>query len=173
MPAETLGVSAEHFVDATVFLGMHSTDPDLRRACKYFFAHRFADRMVMSLEQVGRCDDIVWRFPRKAQDAYYPFMDHLHTEMDFVRIGYSTDDVYRAQQSADLAGLPMSERLLLSMVCNQGGTLYSLNPRLLDRPDLPVRPPVLPPGADRITFHPALEELYRTSLALRVDMHKL
>ncbi len=174
MLTDTSYSSAEPFVDATVFLGMHSTDSALRRACKYVFTQRFADRILMSLEEVGRCDDIVWRFSRETQDSYYPFMDQLHTEIDFVRIGYSTEDVDRAQRSPELAGLPVSERLLLGMVRNRGGALYSLNPRLLDRPDLPVRAPdPPPPGADDVTFHPALERLYQTSLALRVEVHKL
>lgn len=171
--ADTVARSAGSFVDATVFLGMHSTDSSLQRACKWFFAQRLAGQVFISLEQVGYCDDIVWHFPRKIQDDYYPFMDHLHTDMNLIRIGYSAEDVSSAQQSAYLGGLPMAERLLLGMVLNRGGTLYSLNPGLLDRRDLPVRPPAMPPGSVDITFPPALEQLYQASLTLCVDVRKL
>ncbi|WP_201294684.1 MULTISPECIES: DUF6190 family protein [unclassified Nocardiopsis] len=74
-------MTADVFVDADVFMGMHHENEALRRGCKAFFVERLKGRVAMSLEQVGRCDDLVWRRPRELQDAYYPFMDpaaHRH-----------------------------------------------------------------------------------------------
>lgn len=157
------------FVDATVFLGMNSTDADVRRTCTSFFADRLHGRVAISLEQVGRCDDVIWGYPRREQDAYYPFMDNLHTDLRFDRLGYDERDVLVAQQS-DRA-LDMADRLLLAMTTNRDATLYTLNPALLARRDAPVRRPETPAG--RVPFPGELEALYQDSLALLVDLDQL
>jgi hypothetical protein len=161
----------EIYVDAALFMGMNSTDEATRIACKSFFAARLNDRVVMSLEQVGRCDDIVWRFPREVQDAYYPFMDNLHTDMSIERRGYDLGDVRRGlEDSADSGSLPTHERLLLGMVVNRGGVLHSASSRLLGRPGLPV---LAPENGTEQAFPEPLERLYRASLALRVPTTEL
>jgi len=117
---------------------------------------------------VGRCDDVIWRFTRAEQDAYYPFMDRLHSDMDIVRLGYSDGDVSAALSDGRLRGLPIADRLTLGMVIHYGGMLRSLRPALLFRPDLPVR--VVDPCHVRTGFPPVLEELYSVSLALRIPL---
>jgi hypothetical protein len=54
----------KEFFDASVFLGMHSADDGVRKACKRFFALRFRGVALTSLDQVGKCDDVIWRYPR-------------------------------------------------------------------------------------------------------------
>lgn len=157
------------YVDAEIFLGMNSADESVRLACKSFFAARLFDRVVMSFEQIGRCDDLVWRFPREVQDAYYPFMDNLHTDMRIERRGYDATDV-RVGLTADLDGLAMHERLLAAMVLNGNGTLWSVSPRLLAHGSLPVR---APEADEELLFPEALERLYRASLTLRVPASQL
>jgi hypothetical protein len=157
---------AEEFVDATVFLGMNSTDGNARLACASFFATRLGSRVAMSLEQVGRCDHVVWGYPRRHQDAYYPFMDNLQTDLRFDRLAYQEQDVAAAH--SDPRPVSAADRLVLAMVANRGGTPYTLNPRLLSLPDAPVRPCVQP--AERVRFPARLEALYQESLALRVDV---
>jgi len=124
----------------------------------------------MSYEQVGRCDDVVWGYEREVQDAYYPFMDNLHTDMEIRRFAYDEADLRLAQDSSLLRELAAADRLLLAMVMNRGGVLYSVNRRLLGRTWLPVRAP--PAGPERM-FPAALEELYRRSLQLRVTTHNI
>jgi hypothetical protein len=165
MPAE--------FVDATVFLGMNSTDERIRRTCTSFFTDRLDGAVAMSLEQVGRCDDVVWAYPRATQDAYYPFMDNLHTDLRFHRIGYDEDDLAAAQESrASRAAVTVADRLLLAMVTNRDATLYTYNPRLLALADARVRRPE-PPTRGRVPFPDGLEALYQDSLALLVDVDTL
>jgi hypothetical protein len=154
------------YVDAALFMGMNSADETTRIGCKSFFVSRMSDGVAMSLEQVGRCDDMVWRFPREIQDAYYPFMDNLHTDMRIERIGYEPSDL-RCDLEDTIGSLPAHEQLLLSMVISRGGVLHSASPRLLGRPGLPVVAPV--PGTEP-AFPEPLERLYRTSLALRVPV---
>jgi hypothetical protein len=164
-----IAMAGDVYVDAALFLGMNSADESVRIACKSFFAARLSGRVVMSLEQVGRCDDLVWRFPRAVQDAYYPFMDNLHTDMRIERRGYDAADL-RVGLVAELNGLAMHERLMAAMVWNGSGMLWSISPRLLAHGSLPVRAP----EADvELLFPEALERLYRTSLALRVTMAEL
>jgi hypothetical protein len=158
------------FVDATVFLGMHATDDAVRTACASYFAERVRGRIAMSLDEVGRCDDLVWSFPRAVQDAYYPFMDALQTDVQFDRLGWSDAELARA--GADTRAVGASSRLLLAKVAAQGGTLRSLDPELLALPDAPVRPPD-PASGDRVPFPGDLETLYQRSLVLRVDLARL
>ncbi|MEU5692581.1 DUF6190 family protein [Actinosynnema sp. NPDC020468] len=157
-------MSGEAVIDAALFMAMNSTDDRIRRQGKAFFAHRLTTGAVMPLEQVGRCDDLVWGYPREVQDAYYPFMDVLHTDMKVDRIGYTEDDLRVAQTSSLLAGLPLGRRLTVAVVLNRGATLYTTDPQLTGRTDLPLGE--LPDVES--AFPEPLETLYQQSLALLV-----
>jgi hypothetical protein len=156
----------EEIIDSTVFLGMHSRDESMRRHCKGFFVERLAGRVTMSLEHVGRCDDLVWRYPRETQDAYYPFMDMLHTDMDIRRIGYTEEDIRVALSDERLVYLPVHERLLLGMTIRRDAVLHTASPRLRHRTDLPVR--AVTGDRAELSFPDTLERLYAESRVLRV-----
>lgn len=153
------------FIDASLFMGMHAEDDAVRRACKNFFVEQFTGSVTMSLEQVGRCDALVWGYSRAEQDEYYPFMDTLHTDMTIHRIGYTERDIEVALRTAELSELDFDDRLTVGMAMSRGAELVTVNPRLLDRSDLPVRAPHEAPEA---SFPEDLERLYTRSLALRV-----
>jgi uncharacterized protein DUF6190 len=164
-------MDADIVIDAALFMGMNAEDEVIRVACKSFFVAHLDTPMVMPLEQVGRCDDLIWRLPRAVQDAYYPFMDNLHSMLRLQRLGYSRGDTGFAFQTAALDGLPDHEHLLLGFVMNRGGTLHTVSPRLLARAGLPVHPP---DKADLAAAFPArLEQLYQDSLKLRVPSAEL
>ncbi|MET9439391.1 DUF6190 family protein [Streptomyces sp. NPDC006610] len=165
MPADRV------FIDATLFMGMHSSDDSVRRACKGFFAARIGEKVTMSWEQVGRCDDLVWGYSREVQDAYYPFMDVLHTDMAIDRVGYTEEDTRRAFTTKELDGLPAHERLLLAQVLSHSGVLYTASPRLTGRTDLPVADLRTAPAEDAFPDH--LERLYKDSLVLTVASDSL
>ena len=162
-------ITPEYF-DASVFLGMNSDNEAIRVACKNFFASRMDGELTTSLDQVGACDDVIWRYSREQQDMYYPFMDLLHSIVVIRRQPYSESELQRAAQYPDLDGLNASQRLLCSKVSAAGGRLYSLCPSLLARRDLSVSVP--PPGSER-PFPPPVEALYQASLALRVPLTEL
>jgi hypothetical protein len=157
------------FVDATVFLGMNAADEAARRACASFFAERVDGRVAMSLDQIGRCDDVVWSRPREVQDAYYPFMDVLQTDVRVDRLGWSEEEL--AAAAGDLSPVGPAARLLLAMVAARGGRLVTLDPELLELPGAPVVAP--PPRAERVPFPDGLEKLYEQSLVLRVELDRL
>ncbi len=157
-------------VDATTFLGMHADKESVRTGCKTFFVQRLHRGVTMSLEHVGWCDDVVWGHPRSTQDAYYPFMDTLHTEMTIHRHGYDETDVQTAFSTPGLISLPMRERLLMGMVLRRGAVLHTTNPRLTARHDLPVAP--VPPTGEQ-SFPAHLEQLYQSSLTLRIPIETL
>ncbi|MFG3016592.1 DUF6190 family protein [Streptomyces cinerochromogenes] len=161
-------------IDASMFMGMHSADDRVRTACKNFFVRQLAARrpLAMSLEQVGLCDDLIWRRPRDEQDAYYPFMDNLHSELRIARFGLRQDDVRTALETAALKGLPIADALVLAPAVHRGGRLHSVSPRLRSCPDAGALLSAPPDGPEE-TFPPRLEELYRQSLALRVDLAAL
>lgn len=163
------GAAGREFADATVFLGMNAVDEAARRACASFFAERVEGRVAMSLDQIGRCDDLIWSYPRAEQDDYYPFMDVLQTDVRVDRLAWSEQELTDAAGSTAPVGA--AGRLLLAMVAARGGVLVTLDPRLLALPDAPVAAP--PARADRVPFPPGLEELYQRSLVLRVDLDRL
>lgn len=164
-------MTVDRYVDASLFMGMHAQDEAIRVACKNFFVDRFAgEGVAMSLEQVGRCDALVWRYQREQQDAYYPFMDVLHTDMTIERIGYAERDVKTALTNPVLADLELDARLTVGMVLAAGGELVTVDRRLSHRHDLPVRTPSA--GPER-SFPAHLEELYQRSLVLRVAREEL
>ena len=153
-------------IDASVFMGMNARDDETRVACMSFMAQRFDEGVEMSWEQVGRCDDIVWAYERDVQDAYYPFMDVLHSTMSVTRRAYAAADLELALRGDGLAGLPLHEALAVAMAANADARLVTISPRLHDRPDLPVRRPTASAVAE---FPDPIAELYRRSLRLRVD----
>jgi hypothetical protein len=158
------------YVDASAFLGMHSTDPRVRASCAAFFGSRGELPVVMTYEEIGRCDDTVWAYPRETQDAYYPFMDVLHTVLPVRRRAYTERDLAAlAELPAAASSLTPRERLLLAAVSAAGGELVTVNPRLLPlRADgLPVRRPADAAGPP--DFPECLGGLYRRSLVLEVD----
>ena len=163
-------MTGEVFVDSSLFLGMHLIDDTVRASCKAFFARRVHDEIWMSLEHVGWCDDVVWQYPRAVQDAYYPFMDTLHSEMAIRRVGYEECDVLDVLTNSALRDLPMRERLLVGMVLRRAAVLYTANPQLRHRRGLPV---VAVSAAPEEPFPEHLEQLYRVSLALRLSMDAL
>ncbi|POX43228.1 hypothetical protein C3486_01365 [Streptomyces sp. Ru73] len=161
------------YVDAALFMGMHSTDTAVRDACAAFFAAHLERPLVMTYEEVGRCDDVVWGYPRAAQDAYYPFMDLLHSVMPVRRRAYTADDWLAFDRlPAPATALSPRERMLLAAVSAGGGELVTVNPRLLalTTPGLPVRGPE--PAAGPVRFPDGtgtLDKLYDVSLELVVD----
>jgi hypothetical protein len=85
--------------------------------------------------------------------------------MPFERVPYDERDLRTALHDHLPERLPAHERLLLAMVVNRGGTLYSISPRLRGHPNLPVR---APRAGREPCFPDDLERLYRESLRLRV-----
>jgi hypothetical protein len=159
---------AEVLIDATVFLGMHCADERVRLSCKALMVARLDSGVLMSLEEVGRCDAVVWTRPRAMQDAYYPFMDTLHTDMKVDRVGYGEDDLRAALRP--VAGLPVGARLQLALAAGRGATLWTVDRRYAGQADVPLGALPEPVGT---AFPEPLERLYTESLALRVPAEEL
>jgi hypothetical protein len=160
----------ETVIDAAAFLSMHACDPVVRENARGFFAGRPTEPLIMSQEHIGICDDIVWSYPRHVQDAYYPFMDVLHSEWPLLRVGYEEADIRIALGESALEEFPMHERLVLGMVLRRRAVLVTGSPRLRGRADLPVRA-LVPARAGVFPEH--LERLYGDSQLLRVPEERL
>lgn len=124
------------FLDATLFLGMHDGDQARRARSLAFFTRRLGEQVFMSLEQVGLCDHVIWARGREEQDAYYPFMDNLHTLMAIRRRGYDRADMALALGDARLARLPFRQACTLAQVMSHDGILHTHDPALLGRDEL-------------------------------------
>jgi Family of unknown function (DUF6190) len=161
----------EEFIDSSLFLGMHSQDESVRIASKNFFISRFERTVGMSLEHVGKCDDVIWQCSRELQDAYYPFMDRLHSDMHIARVPYNEAELRCALEDPRLAAVPLYNRLVLAMVLNREAVLYTADPAVWSHLDLPVRKPkglATSRLGKEAEFSPILEALYRQSLRLRL-----
>ena len=153
----------KEYIDASVFLGMHSTDEKTRVACKNYFVKSLNKRVGMSLEQVGKCDDVIWQLPREKQEAYYPFMDNLHTIMNIKTVAYDASDIQEATNNPKLQDLSITDRLTAGMAIAKGAELYSVNPKLVGGDY--VRSPE---AGKELSFPLELEKLYQQSLKVRI-----
>jgi|SRR3989338_313944 len=151
------------YIDASIFLGMHSKDEKIRVACKNFFVKRLNDQIGMSLEQVGKCDDVVWQYSREQQDTYYPFMDNLHTTLDIQRVPYTEKDIQEAITNPQLQDLDISDRLTVGMALARKAQLYSVNPHLVGKDFVSV-----PQAEEELIFPEELERLYQQSLKVQI-----
>ena len=157
------------FIDATFFLGMHDADETRRRQSVQFFIQHMDRVLYMNLEQVGLCDDVIWARQRAEQDAYYPFMDNLHTLMDIRRIGYQAEDLLCATGEQRFAGLSLQQACTLAQVINCNGYLATHDPELRN---LAQFGDWLAPVAEDHNgeFPPPLQPLYQQSVTLMLDL---
>jgi hypothetical protein len=159
-------VEAVPFIDASVFLGMHHADELIRQRSLAFFRSHFEQRARMNFEQVGICDAIIWRQPRRVQDLYYPFMDLLHSDMQILREGYAFRELELANSDRQLRALRPEQALLAAQVLlSTAGTLFTHDPALLALPCLAARlgdfDSLNPCGS----FPAELQDLYEASRA--------
>jgi len=153
------------FIDHTIFLGMHSADEKTRIACKNLIINNFTEGVCMTLEEVGKCDDVVWQRERAEQDHYYPFMDVLHTDMKIQRVPY-TATVMNNAITNDL--LSPQQRLLLAMAKECKCVLFTLDAQLLHIGSPFVLSPI-ESASEYVEkkFSNTLEQLYENSLLVR------
>ena len=158
-------MKTKEFIDATVFMGMHSKHEETRIACKNFFVQRTNHLIYMSFENVGKCDDLVWPFDRITQDVYYPFMDRLHTFMRIKRLPYSTKELHLLPKPI-FPSLNPFQKLTLLMVIAHKGKLYTFDKKLLSLELSFISKPAL--SKRELSFKNELEKYYSPSLALRL-----
>ena len=114
-------------------MGMHSDDEKTRNQSLSVMSEQFSKCIYMNLEQVGMCDEVVWRYSRNIQDNYYPFMDVLHSEMDINRIGYCNADIARLSKDRRLldTSLSVQSALLVAQTINNNALLYTHDKNIL------------------------------------------
>lgn len=153
------------FLDATVFLGMHHRDDQIRRRSLEFFRTCYRRHAWMNYEQIGLCDAIIWRQRREIQDLYYPFMDRLHSDMHIVREGYLPAELELARSHRELAQLRPEQALLAAQIMVRDAVLATQDPALIALACLRSRLWDFA-TADRDAAFPAeLQALYETSCA--------
>ena len=123
------------YLEHRVFLGLNAANEQMRRRCKALLAGRMKSVVYMTFDQVGRCDDVIWRYSRRLQDPYYPFMDAVHSHRCLQRDGYEASTLHLAAHDPRLQGLPADERMLLARAIERQAVVYTLESRLLSRPD--------------------------------------
>jgi hypothetical protein len=161
------------FIDYTVFMGMHCTDDNIRVACKNFIIRAMTKKepIYFSLEQIGKCDDIIWsNFSNSKQAEYYPFMDNLHSLMNIKRKPYSQNDFIIASTNKNLTKLPFNIKMMISQAITNKGVLYTVNQKLIRRNNIPVKK--LESGTE-LKFPKKLEQLYQRSLSLRISHYMI
>jgi hypothetical protein len=153
------------FIDATVFLGMHHEHDSTRERSLAFFRDHFDGELRMSFEQIGICDAVIWRQSREVQDLYYPFMDHLHSEMRIHREGYLFEELGLALDHPELRALGSAQALLAAQVLHRKGVLFTHDPALRSLPCLRSQLGTFEGSPRRAAFPPELQALYQSSLS--------
>ena len=153
------------FVDATVFLGMHHRDPVIRQHSLGFFRGHYSHQVWMNFEQVGICDAVIWRQRREVQDAYYPFMDRLHSDMQIMREGYHMRELDLALGHPELKSLRPEQALLAAQVMAREGVLVTHDPVLQRLPCLRSQRWNFASADPDAAFPEDLQALYETSCA--------
>ncbi|MEX0732209.1 MAG: DUF6190 family protein [Aquisalimonadaceae bacterium] len=163
--------NADYIIDATTFMGMHSSDPLIRRRSLAFFHFAFNTKPLMNLEQIGLCDALVWEQTRAVQDAYYPFMDRLHSDMRFMRAPYDYPEIRLALETPDLRHLPPPAALLAAQVLYRQTRIFTHDTALLAlaclQPYLGDFDRLL--KAEFVAFPEPLDTLYQRSRALTIN----
>ncbi|MCF4997214.1 hypothetical protein GIW70_06490 [Pseudomonas syringae] len=156
-------------IDATVFMGMHHGDPDLRARSLGFFNNFYQRQVLMSFDQIGICDAIIWKKSRHLQDAYYPFMDVLHSEMDIQRQGYSDQVLKRASQASDWQHLSVEKRLLIAQVIEHKQPFFTHDEQLLELDALKPFLQPFPRSTSGPAFPENLQRLFEQSREMLIE----
>ena len=154
------------FIDASVFLGMHSEEENIRIKCKNFFVKRMKKEIIMSFETIGECDHIIWGFSRLHQNSYYPFMDRLHTIMKIKRIPYGLKEVNLMSIDKNLQNYKPGLNLALSIT--HRGVFYTLNQKLISSSIDNIK--TIPDEEVELMFPKDLEKYYEESLILKLSV---
>ena len=71
-------------IDSKFLLSLHSSNEKKRISVKNFLVEKIRKnkKLYMSFEDVGKCDDHIWKFhkSKRKQDNYWPFIDLLQTK---------------------------------------------------------------------------------------------
>ncbi|SDT27223.1 DUF6190 family protein [Pseudomonas prosekii] len=156
-------------IDATVFMGMHHSDPDIHAKSLGFFKQFYQRQALMSFGQIGICDAIIWKKSRELQDLYYPFMDVLHTEMNIQRQGYCNKVLRRACLEADWAHLNVEQKLLAAQVVEHRQPLYTHDQALHQLTALKPFLQSFPQWTSGAAFPPSLQALFEQSRDMLIE----
>jgi hypothetical protein len=154
------------YIDATVFMGMHHADERVRQRSLGFFRSQAQRPVSMNFEQIGICDAVVWRQARDVQDAYYPFMDLLHSEMPIQRGGYNDRVLRLAGTEPGLHGLRTDRALLAAQVLCSERALLTHDPALRSLQCLQPFLLSFDSFDQKVRFNARLEALYELSKKL-------
>ncbi|MBC3364639.1 DUF6190 family protein [Pseudomonas sp. SWRI154] len=155
-------------IDATVFMGMHHSDPELRAKSLGFFRTFYSRQVLMSFGQIGICDAIIWKKSRHLQDVYYPFMDVLHTDMNIQRQGYCNRVLKRACLEPDWAHLSVEKRLLAAHVVEHQQPFFTHDDSLRELSLLKPFLKTFPSSISQSAFPEKLQRLYEQSMEMTI-----
>lgn len=149
-------------IDASVFLGMNSSDERIRVSCKNFFIENQNAEILMNFEQIGLCDHVIWSFPFELQSVYYPFMDLFHSVMPLRRYSYTEHTLC----SISGRGISLSDKLNIAFAKEHNSVLYSLCKEVLEQSNTKAIPLTL----KERSFTEILEEHYKAAKQLSIDL---
>ena len=154
-------------IDSSVFLGMNSTDEITRISCKNFFIENVHAEILISFEQIGNCDNIIWSFAFELQSLYYPFMDLFHTEIPVKRLPFTENTFSYLSKNHSI---DFSQRLNVAFAQERDTIIYSNHLELIDQFENVFRIPI---SLNEHKFSNQLEKCYQKSLNLRINTNLL
>ncbi len=106
--AVTLGVNqSSAYLDYRVFLGMNAASELLQAEVQgSSWPTRLESEMVMTLDHVGRCDDVIWSYSRGCKTSTIRSWTRLHSHRCLRREGYEDSTLQPARGRPAPAGAP-------------------------------------------------------------------
>lgn len=151
-------------IDATIVLGLNSLDDNQRIATKNFIIQHLSSVFIMSYEQVAICDERAWNFDFSIQKLYWPFIDYIHTKLNFKRVPYNQNMLEFVNKSCTLS---TTDQLTCSVAEEYATKLYTWNSNILR--EVPERTVGLTSRRETENIFPdTIEKLYNKSLALKI-----
>lgn len=158
-------------IDASVFIGLHNTNDELRISCKNFFVENLNHELLISFEQIGEIDNTIWELPFKEQLIYFDFMDYFMTISNTVRKAYNRE-IFSIIFNLDKGNkhkskIEFSKLLTLSFAIYHNAKLFTLH----DYPQKLIRDVKLlkkPNAKKELKFASELERKYQNSLQIIV-----
>jgi hypothetical protein len=167
--------------DASIHLGQFDIENEERRiSCKNSQAsisEKSGEGLIgyYTFNENGWMDKIIWFLERKAQDAFYPFMDNYFSTRNIAGIPLSQKNLVLAQElSTKFPKLDISNALSCSVaISNNINIIHTYYPTLLDRSIVEYMKKnniaiTFPPSSKELLFtqnkNPDIETLYQAAL---------
>ena len=157
----------KYCISADVFLSLNSPDEPLRIAVKNFFIRNFNQHFLMSYEQIGLVDNIIWKYKEELQFQYFAFMDILQTRGNFFRYPFTSNTFFFLKKYSSQY-LNFSNKMNLAFAREHQAKLILINDPMLAYPQVKTNYEWCTTKTQKeLSFPEEIEQYYQKALVLK------